>query len=129
MKGGAHVHFKVLVQNLGGSTSHIGLDFSQPGDWSTTLLTLSTTSNTVSAATSANPAFGDNYVSCSDGSLGDPSVSPANDDSVTLNIGARVKDRGLTSKDKLVTVTVDPNHSISESRESNNSDTFAYHYD
>jgi hypothetical protein len=129
VKGGADVQFKVLVQNLGGSTSHIDLDFR-----TTSGLVYDSVSfvNNVTHGFKCdlhNPAFGTNYVSCSGGSLGEPNVNPANDESVTLLIGATVKDRGLTSKDRTVTVKVDPNHTISESNESNNSDTFTYHYD
>jgi hypothetical protein len=129
VKQDAQVHFKVLVKNLGGSASHIGLDFRSTGGLEYESVDFVNDVKHGFSCDIHNPVFGTNYVSCSGGTLGDPSVSPANDDSVTLNIGARVKARGLTSKDKSVTATVDPGHTISESHESNNTDAFAYHYD
>jgi hypothetical protein len=129
VKGGADVQFKVQVKNLGGSASHIGLDFR------TTSGLVYNQVDFVDGVSHGfncdihNPAFGVNNVQCSGGSLGDPNVNPTNDESVTLLIGASVKDRGLTSKDRTVTATVDPDHTISESHESNNSDNFHYSYD
>jgi subtilase family serine protease len=128
VKGGAHVTFKVQVKNLGGSTNNIGLD-------------LRTTNGLVYDSVAFdgdthgftcnihNPATGANYVSCSNGTLGDPSVSPAGDESATLLIGAKVKDRGLTSKYRTFSATVDPDNLISESSGSNNVDTWDFQYD
>jgi hypothetical protein len=129
VKGGADVTFKVKVDSLGGSASNIGLHF---GD------TNGLVYNSVDfvgddhgfSCDIHNPAFDNNYVDCSGGSLGDPNADPAGDSSVTLKIGASVKDRGLTtSKDRTVTFTVDPDHKIAESNESNNTDKFNFHYD
>ena len=129
VKGGADVTFKVKVDSLGGSASNIGLHF---GD------TNGLVYNSVDFVGDDhgfncdihNPAFDNNYVDCSGGSLGDPNADPANDSSVTLKIGASVKDRGLTSsKDRTVSFIVDPDHKITESNESNNTDKFNYHYD
>ena len=121
VKGGADVTFKVKVDNLGGSASNIGTHF---GD------THGLVYNSVDFVGDDhgfncdihNPALDNNYVDCSGGSLGDGS-------SVTLKIGASVKDRGLTSKDRTVTFIVDPDHKITESNESNNTDKFDFHYD
>jgi len=128
VKGGADVTFKLKVDNLGGSASNIGLHF---GD------THGLVYNSVDFVGDDhgfncdihNPALDNNYVDCSGGSLGDPNADPANDSSVTLKIGASVKDRGLTSKDRTVTFIADPDHKITESNESNNTDRFDFHYD
>jgi hypothetical protein len=76
-----------------------------------------------------NPITANNYVSCSGGDLGDPKVDPTGDDSVTLLIGAKVKDQALFSDDaRTVTATIDPDHNITESHENNNIDNFTFHY-
>jgi len=128
VKGGADVTFKLKVDNLGGNASNIGLHF---GD------TNGLVYNSVDFVGDHhgfncdiyNPALDHNHVECSGGSLGDPNAEPSNDSSVTLNIGASVKDRGVTSKDRTVTFSVDPNHEITESNESNNTDKFNFSYD
>lgn len=128
VSGGADVTFKLKVDNLGGDASNIGLHF---GD------TNGLVYNSVDFVGDDhgfncdihNPAFDNNYVDCSGGRLGDPNADPANDSSVTLNIGASVKDRGATTKDRTVTFSVDPDHKITESNESNNIDKFNFHYD
>ena len=126
--GGADVHFKIKVQNLGGDASNIGLDFRSTGNLVYQSVDFVNDVRRGFTCDIHNPAVGQNYVSCSGGSLNDPNVTDK-DESVTVDIGAQVKPRGLTAKDNTVTATVDPSNSIVESNEGNNVDKAAWHYD
>ena len=127
--GGAPVTFKVKVENLGGSADHVDLDFRTTSGLVYDSVDFVDNVKHGFSCDIHNPwPVGTNYVSCSGGSLGDPNESPANDESVTLKINATVKDGFLTSNDRTVTFSVDPNHKIGESNEKNNSDNFTYHY-
>jgi subtilase family serine protease len=127
VEGGAKVTFELKVENLGGSADHIDLDFRT---------TSGLTYDSVDFVDNVKHGFScdihnpvtTNYVSCSGGSLGDPNLDPADDESVTLKIGATVAWRGTTSDHRTVTFKVDPAHNIGESNEQNNSDNFTYHY-
>jgi subtilase family serine protease len=57
-------------------------------------------------------------------------VSPADDESVSLLIGAKVKTRlPFSDKDRSVTVSVDPDHTIRESNQGNNTARHNFSYD
>jgi subtilase family serine protease len=128
--GGANVTFKVKVENLGGKADHIDLDFRTIDSDGLDYESVDFVDNVKHGFTCTmyHPWFDTNYVSCSGGSLGDPTVDPADDESVTLKIGASVDGKGLGPKDRTVKFTVDPNKTIDESNEGNNSEKFVYHY-
>jgi subtilase family serine protease len=129
VKGGARVTFKVKAENLGGSADHVKLDFRTTGGLNYDSVDFVDSVKHGFSCEIHNPwPVGINYVSCSGGSLGDPYLDPTNDESVTIKINATVKDQGFTSSDRTVTFKVDPDHTIGESNEKNNSDNFTYHY-
>jgi hypothetical protein len=128
VKGGADVTFKLKVDNLGGDASNIGLHFGDTNGLVYNSIDFVGDDHGFNCDIH-NPTLDNNAVDCSSGSLGDPNADPAGDSSVTLKIGASVKDRGFTSKDRTVTFSVDPTHEIAESNESNNTDRFNFHYD
>jgi hypothetical protein len=126
VEGGAKVTFKVKVDNLGGKADHIDLDFRTTGGL--TYDSVDFVGDKHGFSCDMHNPVTTNYVSCSGGSLGDPNVDPTNDESVTLKIGATVAWQGISDDSRTVTFKVDPNHTISESNGSNNSDSFTYHY-
>jgi len=128
--GGADVTFKVKVENLGGKADHIDLDFRTVDSDGLDYESVDFVDNVKHGFSCAiyHPWFDTNYVSCSGGSLGDPTVDPADDESVTLKIGASVDGKGIGSKDRTVKFAVDQNKTIDESNEGNNSEKFNYHY-
>jgi len=129
VQGGARVTFKVKVENLGGSADHIDLDFRTTGGLNYDSVDFVDNVKHGFGCDLHNPwPVGVNYVGCSGGNLGDPNENPTDDESVTLKIGATVKDQGITADWRTVTFTVDPDHKIGESNEKNNSDNFTYHY-
>ncbi len=128
VKGGAQVTFKLKVDNLGGKTDHVDLDFRTTSGLVYNSFDFVDNVKHGFSCDIHNPWTATNYVSCSGGSLGDPNENPTDDESVTLKINATVKDQGATSDERTVTFKVDPDHTIGESNEKNNSDNFTYHY-
>jgi hypothetical protein len=131
VEGGARVTFKVRVRNLGGKADNVALDFRSTAPMDYESVTFVDDTQLGFTCDIREPVFAQNFVSCTGGDLGEPNVSPANDESVTLVIGARVKARApFSSKDRVATAKVDPANAIRESSEtSNNSDTHAFSYD
>jgi len=131
VEGGAPVTFKVRVLNHGGKTDDIDLDFrSDRDDLNYESVDFVDDVRHGFSCDIKEPVTARNFVTCSHGELGDPNANPANDESVTLLIGAKVKTRlPFSDKDRSVTVTVDQNHSIRESNEDNNTAKHAFHYD
>jgi len=119
--GSPSVTFTVQVDNLGGGTDHIDLDFRTTSGLTYDSVDFVDNVKHGFKCDMHNPFAGTNYVSCTGGSLGD-------DESVTVKIGAEVALRGLTADHRTVTLQVDPDHNITESHESNNKAEFTYYY-